>query len=97
MNSAILFFIPLRPRSSDAEGEANRFAAALLVPKDRAETDISERLSLMGFARLKATWGVSIQTLIMRGSTLGLIGEVRKRSLFVQLSQQGWRGRKNQC
>jgi hypothetical protein len=27
----------------------------------------------------------------MRGSTLGLIGEVRKRSLFVQLSQQGWR------
>jgi Zn-dependent peptidase ImmA (M78 family) len=80
-----------RPRSSDPEGEANRFAAALLVPKDRAETDISDRLSLPGFAQLKATWGVSIQTLIMRGSTLGLINEVRKRSLFVQLSQQGWR------
>jgi Zn-dependent peptidase ImmA (M78 family)/DNA-binding XRE family transcriptional regulator len=80
-----------RPRSSEAEDEANRFAAALLVPKDRAETDISERLSLMGFARLKATWGVSMQALIMRGSALGLIGDVRKRSLFVQLSQQGWR------
>jgi Zn-dependent peptidase ImmA (M78 family) len=80
-----------RPRNPDAEGEANRFAAALLVPKDRAETGISDRLSLAGYARLKATWGVSIQTLIMRGSTLGLVSEVRKRSLFVQLSQQGWR------
>jgi Zn-dependent peptidase ImmA (M78 family) len=80
-----------RPHCQDAEGEANRFAAALLVPRDRAITDISERLSLAGFARLKATWGLSIQALIMRGSALGLIGEVRKRSLFVQLSQQGWR------
>jgi Zn-dependent peptidase ImmA (M78 family) len=80
-----------RPRSPNAEDEANRFAAAMLVPRERAVTDISEHMSLAGYARLKATWGVSIQALIMRGAALGLIGEVRKRSLFVQLSQQGWR------
>lgn len=80
-----------RPRTADPEREANLFAAALLVPRDRVLTDISERTSLTGYARLKATWGVSIQALIMRGAAVGVIGEVRKRSLFVQLSQQGWR------
>jgi hypothetical protein len=46
---------------------------------------------LTDFARLKATWGVSIQALIMRGAAIGNIDDVRKRSLFVQLSQRGWR------
>lgn len=80
-----------RPRTADPEAEANRFAAALLVPRERAEADISERLSLTEYARLKATWGVSMQALIMRGAALGLIGDTRKRSLFVQLSSKGWR------
>jgi Zn-dependent peptidase ImmA (M78 family)/transcriptional regulator with XRE-family HTH domain len=80
-----------RPRAAAAEDEANRFASALLMPRTRAEQDISERTSLPEYARLKATWGVSIQALIMRGSALGLIGDTRKRSLFVQLSSKGWR------
>lgn len=80
-----------RPRAADPEGEANRFAGALLVPRLRAEEDISERKSLAEYARMKATWGVSMQALIMRGTALGLIGETRKRSLFVQLSAKGWR------
>lgn len=82
-----------RPRTTDAEAEAeaNKFASALLLPKERVLTDISEELSLAAYARLKATWGVSIQALIMRGAAVGVIGPVRKRSLFVQLSQQGWR------
>jgi Zn-dependent peptidase ImmA (M78 family)/transcriptional regulator with XRE-family HTH domain len=80
-----------RPHAADAEDEANRFAGALLLPRDRILSDVSDRLSLEGYARLKATWGTSIQAIIMRSSLLGAIGDVRKRSLFVQLSQRGWR------
>lgn len=80
-----------RPRAEDPEGEANRFASALLVPRVRAENSISEHNSLAEYARMKATWGVSIQALILRGATLGLISDTRKRSLFVQLSAKGWR------
>ncbi|MEV0805717.1 ImmA/IrrE family metallo-endopeptidase [Micromonospora sp. NPDC050200] len=82
-----------RPRLPDniAEDEANRFAAALLVPYHRARELFSERLSLTEYARLKATWGVSIQALIMRAYAVEAIGDTRKRSLFVQLSSRGWR------
>lgn len=80
-----------RPRATDPEGEANRFAGALLVPRVRAEEIISERSSITEYARMKATWGISIQALISRGVALDIIGETRKRSLFVQLSAKGWR------
>ncbi|MFS4104927.1 helix-turn-helix domain-containing protein [Streptomyces sp. PD-S100-1] len=80
-----------RPHARDPETEANRFAAALLVPEERAQAEITDRLSLTGYARLKATWGVSIQALIMRGYAIGNFNESRKKSLFVQLTQRGWR------
>lgn len=80
-----------RPRAADAEREADRFAGALLVPRQRAQENISERNTLRDYGRLKATWGVSIQALIQRGYALDLLGETRRRSLFVQLSSKGWR------
>lgn len=82
-----------RPRLPDnvAEDEANHFANALLFPFARAVQLLSDRLSLTDYARLKATWGVSIQALIMRAYAVDSIGETRKRSLFVQLSAKGWR------
>ncbi|MGY6657624.1 helix-turn-helix domain-containing protein [Amycolatopsis sp. TRM77291] len=80
-----------RPRAANAEREADRFAGALLMPRERAEENISERATLREYARLKATWGVSMQALIQRAYGLDLIGETRRRSLFVQLSSKGWR------
>ncbi|MEV7621871.1 XRE family transcriptional regulator [Actinoplanes sp. NPDC089786] len=82
-----------RPRLPlpQAEAEANRFATALLIPLSRAEAELSDSLSLTDYARLKSTWGVSMQAIIMRGSALGAVGETRKKSLFVQLSAKGWR------
>lgn len=80
-----------RPRAQDAEDEANRFAAAILMPYDRATRDFSNQLSLADYARLKATWGISIQALVMRAFAADAISETRKRSLFVQLSSKGWR------
>lgn len=80
-----------RPRATHPEAEANKFASALLMPRERATRDITDRLTLNGYARLKATWGVSIQALIMRGAAVGNISDSRKQSLFVQLTQRGWR------
>lgn len=80
-----------RPRAQDPEKEAHLFAGALLLPYSRAVAEFSERTSLTEFARKKATWGVSIQAMIMRGSAIGNISDTRKRSLFVQLNQRGWR------
>lgn len=80
-----------RPHAADAEGEANRFAGAFLVPYERAKDELTDRLTLENYARRKATWGVSIQALIMRAAAVGNPTESRKRSLYVQISQRGWR------
>ncbi|WP_223863635.1 ImmA/IrrE family metallo-endopeptidase [Streptomyces sp. 5-10] len=88
---AHLILHTFRPHATDPETEANRFAGALLVPRERAVAEITDRLSLTGYARLKATWGVSIQALIMRGYAIGNLSDSRKRSLYVQLTQRGWR------
>lgn len=77
---------------ADPEGEANRFAGALLVPRDAYQEFMGDSApTLRDFAMMKAKWGVSIQALIMRGSHLGLIDETRKTSLFKQISARGYR------
>ena len=75
----------------DPEDEANRFAGAFLVPRHRAEEFVTTDVTLRDFAQLKATWGVSIQAIIMRCSQLGLIDPARKTSLFKQISARGLR------
>lgn len=76
---------------STRESEAHRFAGAFLYPRECAESDISETLSLNGYARIKSGWGVSIQALIRRGRDLRLISADRYRSLMIQVSSRGWR------
>jgi Zn-dependent peptidase ImmA (M78 family) len=73
------------------EKEAHRFAGAFLYPQEVAEHDISESLSLNGYARIKVRWGVAIQALIQRGRDLRLISPERHRSLMIQVSSRGWR------
>jgi len=80
-----------RPEAARAEDEANRFAGALLLPRDQMLRDLSDDMPLEAFARFKATWGASIQAIIMRARQLGVITEAHKRSLFTQMSQYGWR------
>lgn len=77
---------------ADAEREAHRFAGAFLLPRERMiEAMGTAPLTLGSLMRMKATWGASIQALIMRGNHLGLIDERRKTSLFKQLSARQWR------
>lgn len=80
-----------RRTSEDAEGEAHRFAGALLMPETAARQELHSQITLNQLARVKAKYGVSIQALIMRAASLGIIDAKRQRSLFVQLSARGWR------
>lgn len=73
------------------EREADLFAGAFLVPGVVARKSISETLTLHGFMRMKAQFGMSIQALIMRGRKAGLISQQRQRSLMIQVSSRGWR------
>lgn len=77
--------------TNGAEQEADRFAGALLLPRQAAIDVLSERLTLRDFAALKAQWGVSIQALVMRAHHLGVIDDDRRTSLFKQISARGWR------
>lgn len=78
-------------KSSEQELEANRFAGALLFPRERAEDLVSEHTTLSQMQRIKAVFGISIQAIIMRASDLGLISDTRKKVLQIQVSQRGWR------
>lgn len=79
-----------RSSAANAEKEAHQFAGALLFPKERAMEVLSEDITLRGLAELKARWGMSIQSIIMRGGHLGLISTDRKTSLYKQISARGW-------
>ncbi|MFI8660083.1 XRE family transcriptional regulator [Rhodococcus qingshengii] len=73
------------------EVEANLFAGAFLLPKDVALQNLSETLTLHGFMRVKAQYGISIQAAIARGRRLGVISPQRQKSLMIQISSRGWR------
>ncbi len=79
-----------RPHAADPEGEANRFAGAFLVPYERAREEMTDRLTLELRPPQAGLGGVH-PSLILRGAAVGNIGESRKRSLYVQLTQRGWR------
>lgn len=77
--------------SDDAEDEANRFASAFLVPRERALQIITSETTLRTLAIAKADWGVSIQALVMRGKQIGALPEERAAALFKQIASRGWR------
>ena len=81
-----------RPESESVrESEAHAFAGAFLLPETAIRPHLSPTLTLFGYAALKNTWGVSIQAIIRRAVTLGVISQERYKSLMIQLSSRGWR------
>jgi Zn-dependent peptidase ImmA (M78 family)/transcriptional regulator with XRE-family HTH domain len=78
------------PRSLEEE-RAFRFASALLLPERVARKRITSTLSLHGYLRIKADYGISVGALVRRAKDLGIINQDRYRSLNIQLSSHGWR------
>jgi Zn-dependent peptidase ImmA (M78 family)/transcriptional regulator with XRE-family HTH domain len=82
----------LRTVSADeAEGEAFRFAGALLIPREAAIDEIAPPVTLRSLALVKARWGIAISALVRRSLDLGIIDQRRRTSLEKQISARGWR------
>jgi Zn-dependent peptidase ImmA (M78 family)/transcriptional regulator with XRE-family HTH domain len=72
------------------EEEADRFASEFLMPAEEIRPQLAN-LSFDRLATLKPYWKVSMQALIRRAHTLGLISERQQRTFYMKLSSNGWR------
>jgi len=73
------------------EKEAFRLSGAFFLPKEIAYEELSPHMTMTGYMRVKARWGVSISALIMRAHDLAIIDAERKTALMKQMSRRGWR------
>lgn len=72
-------------------GEANTLASAFLAPADQIYPEFPALLTLRHLPALKTRWRMSMQALIVRVCDIGVIDESRKKRLFMEISQRGWR------
>jgi Zn-dependent peptidase ImmA (M78 family)/transcriptional regulator with XRE-family HTH domain len=72
------------------EGEANRFAGALLLPR-RAFPNEVFTTRLDAFVELKMRWKVAIQAMIYRCKDLGIFDDFQITNLYKQVSARKWR------
>lgn len=82
---------PLGSTRSPEEARAFRFGGALLLPARVVRKRVTESLSLHGYLRIKADYGISVGAIVRRARDLGVISPARYRSLSIQISSQGWR------
>lgn len=74
---------------AEAERQGNRFASALLFPREEFESQMPAKPQLRDFVALKSAWGVSVAALVYRAHETGFIDDQRYRSLQIQMSK--WR------
>lgn len=75
-----------------AEADAFRFAAELLLPEKGVLDDLRLAVTnLHAMLQLKEKWGVSIQALVRRARDLSSISERQYRTLNAQIGKLGWK------
>lgn len=79
------------PRGREAEIEANRFAAAFLMPRSSVLAAGLRHASVDRIIRSKRIWGVAAMALTHRLKELDLVTEWGYNSACVQLSRMGYR------
>jgi Zn-dependent peptidase ImmA (M78 family) len=78
--------------SANMEKEAHAFASELLMPAaDIGPLLQSRRIDLPLLASLKPEWKVSMQSVIMRAKSLGLLSRNQEEYLWKQMSVRKWR------
>ena len=75
---------------SDVEDEANRFASELLIPTKDIKAYLY-RLNLRKLASLKPHWKTSMQAILYKASSIGVISDRQKRHLFMEMSKRGYK------
>lgn len=78
-------------QSSDIEKDANAFAGAFLMPEIDIRAICTKPLySVFDLSDYKKRWGVSVSAFNYRIHELGLIGDAKYRSNYVEMSRRGW-------
>lgn len=82
-----------RLQFNEREKEANRFAAALLLPSDSFYKDIHGEYttSLDYYKILKKKWKVSIAAMLYRAHKLNIISDNQYQYLMRSMQKRGWR------
>lgn len=83
----LMHYIP----TADMEREADRFAAAFLMPREDIIGDFGRNFNLERAASLKQYWKVAMSALIRRAHDLGRISDTQYRRLMTRMSTRGWR------
>ncbi len=80
------------PGNHVLESQADEFASAFLMPAGEIEPFLPRgRVRWDELEELKRTWGVSLQSLLVRAHRLGTISDRSYQGAFRHLSRQGWR------
>lgn len=72
------------------ETEANRFAGALLLPRESFPNEVFTT-RLESFVELKRRWRVAIQAMVYRCKDLGIFDEYQITNIYKQISARKWR------
>lgn len=75
----------------EAEKEADRFAAAFLMPKPSVLANIPPIITLDRLVSMKKTWNVSVGALIQRLHSVGVLTEWKHRKLWMEAASRGYR------
>lgn len=79
------------PRGREEENEAQRFAAAFLMPSSSVLSEAPRGAHLSQIIAAKQRWGVSASALTVRMHRLGLLTDWQYRSLMIDISRRGLR------
>lgn len=79
------------PGTHSAERQANAFAAEFLTPTQTIKGELPRTSDWKQLLALKRIWGVSIQALLYRARTLGVMSETTYRRAVTELNARGWR------
>lgn len=79
------------PQGREAEQQANQFASALLMPRASLRTQAPRMATVENLIKLKQVWSVSLAALIFRLHSVGVLSDWHYQSLFVDISQRGYR------
>lgn len=78
----------IHTRSTEgSEADANRFAGALLFPREEFDAAMPASPKLSDFVALKSAWGVSVAALVYRAHELGYMDDRRYRALQIQMAK----------
>lgn len=78
------------PGSKIVEGQAQAFAAELLMPREEIVNQLPLRIDWAAFHDLKQHWGVSLRALVYKAHLLGRLSDASYRRANQQLSAWGY-------